>query len=149
MAQVSYYHLTNSGAYINTADTTERANLLADGWTEVYSPTCGIYQNASDYTGLVALYRLKENSNGARYYTTDAAKRTTMLNSGLWTDEGTSGYVLPSTASEPAGWGPLHEAFNASTGFYDFTASATEWAGFGGNWVKSTTVFALVPSPHS
>ncbi|HEY3333240.1 MAG TPA: hypothetical protein VGK19_24610 [Capsulimonadaceae bacterium] len=149
MAQVSFYQLTKVGNYIDTASTTERTTLLAGGWTETCSPTCGIFENAADYTGLTALYRLKKVSNSARFYTTDSTTKTNMINSGAWSDEGTAGYVLPASASQPAGWGALHEAYNASTSFYIFTASTTQWNGLVSPWNKSATVFAWVPSPHS
>ena len=149
MAEVSFYQLTGSGNYIDTASTSERTSLIGAGWTEPASPTCGIFQNAGDYAGLTALYRLKKNSNAARYYTTDATQRTNLINSGAWTDEGTAGYVLPPSASQPAGWGPLHEAFNSSTGYYMFTASSTQWSGLSASWTKSSSNFAWVPSPHA
>jgi len=146
--EVPYYSLTNNYDYILTDNTAEVTTLLSDSYWYINSPSCSIFTSQSDYSGLVPLYRLTCTGTGSQYLTTTSSAMTTLESNG-WTYYGIAGYVLPSTATMPSGWGPMYVALNSSTSVYLFTADMTEWNSIGSGWNKYSAVICWVPNPGS
>jgi hypothetical protein len=144
-AEVPLYSLTDYYDYILTANTSVASLLLTEGYWYIDSPDSSIFTSQSDYSGLVPLYTLVY-PNGSQYLTTSSSGVIAMENGG-WIYIGITGYVLPSTATMPSGWGPMYAAFNPYTSDYLFTANMTEWNNLGSYWVKYSVIVCWVPNP--
>jgi len=129
-----FYKLVSSdGAHsFETSNQGEYNSAVGGGWVP-QPPVGGVFQNSTDMPGLVPLYKMRENPQGDRFYTTDANLRSTAITQWGYADEGIAGYVM---AAPAAGFKPFYCAYNPGVRDY-YTDDADEYNSLPSPWVKN------------
>ncbi|KAF7350851.1 hypothetical protein MSAN_01647200 [Mycena sanguinolenta] len=97
VSTVPFYRLGASGETLYTANTTEMANALKNGYTHILPD---VYIYPTQICGSVPFYYLQNAAKKSNFYTTSESERLAFIANEGYTDVEIAGYVLPLGCSQ-------------------------------------------------